>query len=58
MLDLALELLGAAPELQPLQLRDDELQVLDLGTAREHQRLQRIDIFGKRLVLSVHEARE
>jgi hypothetical protein len=39
LLDLALELLGAAPELQALQLLDDELQVFDFGTAREHQRL-------------------
>ena len=54
LLDLPIELLGGASELHALELRDQQLQVLDLGITYgeprlmlEHQRLERIDIVGK-----------
>ena len=54
LLDLLIELLGGAPELHALELRDQQLQVLDLGITYgeprlmlEHQRFERIDIVGK-----------
>lgn len=36
LLDLAIQFLGAAPECHTAQLRDQQLQVLDLGLARGH----------------------
>jgi hypothetical protein len=64
LLDLAVELLRARAELPALQLRDDELEVLDLDGAltqerllREHQRLERFEVFGNGRVLGTHGPR-
>ena len=55
LVDLAIELLRAATELQAPELRDHELQVLDFGATCKHQRLQRINIVGKGLVRGAHD---
>jgi len=54
LLDLPIQLLGAAPELQALELRNDELQMLDLGAARTHQLFKLLNIIGKIIALGVH----